>query len=465
LDFWPFDCKNSRRRMATRPGYATFNSTASVNMMAELRVAPSSTYKRQPMFGAGGTLCRWDGSNVVSVGGSNVDEGRNVMAIPFLQKLYILNETLDYKVYNYTGHSVGSWTTTAGSVPTDCKIGCVWDGRIVLSGDGSNPHVVTMSRQDDPADWDVAEEDRAAAFASTSLEGGLIQEPVTALVPHNRQCLLVGTYNSWIVYRGNPRYGGTLEHISDTNGPVCATAWCRSADDYLYYMSRDGLYRMPPGCGVPPTSMSRERVPESLLGLDGVNDIVFLEYDVRFRGIHIYVTGDNAQAWWFDLEGEGFWPITPPVGTVRAVNRFDMFETEDVSGVLVGVDSGMKRLDRTASIEADNNAFIKLGPVNLESTTGQKSIIQEASVTFGDNTTDTTGSVIFYASDSAEGATALSATRKHAKTIGNLQNNHGRCHPRIGGNAALVHVTMDDNSDHISIEGIDLYLKRTGKER
>lgn len=461
LNFWPVDAKTGRRRMATRPGFGSLTSPASqINMLAELTLAPSNTQKRQPMLGTGGTLYRWTGAAWSAVGASNVDTGRNVEAVSINQKLYILNETLAYKVYNYSGHSVGTWTATTGTIPDDCLIGCEWDGRIVLTGDPDSPHVLSMSRQDDPDDWDfaAAEDDTAGAFQIS------INEPITALVPHNRDCLLIGLRYGWQVLRGNPRQGGTREIIPTPVGPINSTAHCRSADGYLYFLSRDGLYRMPPGCGDPAQSVSRERIPESLLAVDGVNNVAFLAYDVRFRGIHIYVEGTDPEAWWFDIEGEGFWPITVPSGTVQALRHYGMFETTDASGVAVGV-TGLKRFDRSASLEADADAFIKLGPLNLESSTGQKSLIQEANVTFGDNTTDDDGTITFYTAPSGEEVIALPTGRKKSKGIANLIANRGRCFPRVGGNAALIHVLLDDPANHISIDGIDLYLLRTGKER
>jgi hypothetical protein len=156
--------------------------------------------------------------------------------------------------------------------------------------------------------------------------------------------------------------------------------------------------------------------------------------------------------------------MTPPSGTIQAVRHYSNFETDDASGVVVGV-SGLKRLDRSVAMESGVDAYITLGPFNLESSTGQKAIIQEAVVDFGDNTTDHNGTVDFYAASSAEGVVSLPAGRKKSKTIESLQDNRGRCFPRIGGTAGLVKVTLDDNDDHISIEGIDLYLQRTGKER
>ena len=52
-------------------------------------------------------------------------------------------------------------------------------------------------------------------------------------------------------------------------------------------MTRDGLYIMPPGCGSPPQSVSREFLPKELLNIDTSAYAVSMAYDLRLRGAHL----------------------------------------------------------------------------------------------------------------------------------------------------------------------------------
>lgn len=464
LNVLPVDFKTgvSRDRIAVRPGFkaVTAAGSGSINMQATLHLAPGASFVRQPMYGRGGTLYRWNGSSFTSVDASAVDTGRPVCAISYLQKLYILNVTLAYKVYTFSGHSVGSWS---GSPPADCPIGCVWDDRIVLSGNASNPHVVYFSRQGEggPEDW-VEDVDAPAPIISTSIEGGNISEPVTALVPHHRQCLLVGHWNSWDVYRGNPRRGGTLSRIPSPAGPICWTAWCYTSDGWLYYLSRDGLYRMPPGCGDVPQSVSRERLPEDLLAIDGIDELAYLEYDVRYRCVYIVVPG--RQSYLYDLEKEGFWPITLADDDVESLHRHEQFETEDASGVYVGA-AGLHRLDRTEPLEDGAEAYCQIGPIKLSDNMDEGATIYEVNAHFGKNTDDETGTLSVSCGLDAEEAIEQNADQTSSETFENILANNNRMLPHMSGHAAFIDLELGDENTHFSCERIDLHTRQYGKDR
>lgn len=465
LNVWPCDYKAnlSRDRVAVRPAFGAFAEAGAgpVNMQAIVHIDTASTLLRQPMRGLNGSLERWDdvADDWVLVGGSNVDTGRPVCAFGYLQKLYILNQTLEYKVYNNDGHTVSSWS---GSPPPDCGFGCVWDDRIVLSGDPDNPHIVHFSRQGEPTDWAEAE-GAGAPFSSTSIEGGNISEPVTAVIPHHRQCLLVGGWNTWHVYRGNPRKGGSLSRINSATGPVCWTAWCYTADGWLYYLSRDGLYRMQPGCGDTPQSVSRERIPSELLQIDGINTIAHLAYDVRYRGIYILIAGQSA-AYWYDLEKQGFWPITIPSTNLQSLHHFDQFDSATTSGVLLGGDE-MHRLDTSISLEAGATAFCKIGPIKLSQNMDEGACIYEANAHLGENTNDTTGTMTLSTGRDSEEAIAQEADMSHEESFANILANNNRMPMRGSGHAAFIDLQLGDEGTHFSCERIDLHTAQYGKDR
>lgn len=465
-DMWPTDAKTGRDRLAVRPGWASYGSQNSVNLIATLNVAPSESYKRLLITATGGELFKWSGETPTSLATGVVDTGRNVQTAPYLQELFLANATVAEKVYSYSGGTVSNWTaTTDGSLPTDNLLICEWANRIVLAGAAANPHLWYMSRIGDPYSWLFAEDDTGSAVAATNLAGGQIGEPITSLIPHNLECIIFGSANSLHVLRGNPSSGGYMERISHVVGPVNGTAWCKTADDWTYMLTRDGLYRMRPGCGDIPEQVSRSIIPQSLLNVNGVTTTAYLCYDVLFRGIHIYLTGVTDEYWWFDLKHESFWPVTVPGVTIRAIGRHDPIETATKSGVLVGTSTGLKRLDVDTDLGGSDEAYVKIGPFPLESRLGKKGQVLKATVKFGANTTDTTGTVDFYAAEDAESVVALPTSRKKSVTIDQLQNNHGNCYPRISGNAGMIVITQGSTSEHLSFEGATLYEARKGEER
>lgn len=460
-DFWPVDAKTGREMLSVRPGWADYGEQSSVNLIATLNVAPGENFQRLLITASGGTLYRWSGETATSIG-TGIDTGRNVATAPYLAKLYIATGTTP-KVYDYDTGNLTNLSASSGEVPTSCPLICEWANRIVLAG--NPPHSWYMSRIGDPTDWLFAEDDAGSPVGVADIAGGQIGEPITSLIPHDLECLLFGTANTLSVLRGNPTGGGRLVRIANVVGPVNGTAWCKTADDWTYMLTRNGLHRMPPGCGSNPQSVSRESIPESLLNVDGINRKAFLEYDVRFQGVHIYVTGSSPEYWWYDVARGGFWPMTVPGDSILAIGRHDPIETKDESGVLVGTSQGLRRLDRNEPLGGEDLAYAEIGPVPL-APLGERSLITRANIRFGGNTDDTGGAIEFFGAASAEEATARPTSRRAKILIGTLQNNHGTCHPRIAGQSFLLRISQQNPARHISMEmPITLTSTHIGQER
>jgi hypothetical protein len=434
-----------------------------VNLIATLNVAPNEAdHQRLLLTAFEGTLFSWGSLSVV---GTGISTGRNVQAAPYLQKLYIANDA-DPKVYRYATNDVVNWSADGvivGIIPTNCRLICEWANRMVLAADPANPNVWNMSRIDNPNDWLFAADDDGSPVASSDIIGGQISEPITSLIPHNRDCLIIGTANSMRVWRGNPVAGGVLETIAHVTGPVNGTAWCKTPDDWTYLLTRDGLYRMQPGCGSNPLQVSRPIIPESLLNIDGVTNTAYLAYDVRFRCLHIYVTGVFPEYWLFQVEHESFWPVTVPGESILSIARHDPIETTDISGVLVGTSTGLKRLDRTAPLGGESPAFARM-PYR-EGALGRKSIVRRANVKFASNTNDLNGTVDFYGGENIEDVVSLPVHRRHRSKIEHIQNNHNNCNPRIGGQSGLIAITQSNTDRHWSFEAATLYAGHMGQER
>lgn len=216
------------------------------------------------------------------------------------------------KIFDPYDGSVEIHTASEGFVPAGCRLVTLYRDRIVYAASDLEPHVWYMSRQGDPFDWDYSQEDSAAAVSSQASFGGQLADPITAIIAHGDECLIVGCYNSLWIVRGDPGFGGSMDQLSRKIGIVGPRAWCRTPDDMCVFLSPDGIYVMPAGCHGMPTSLSRERLPDDLIGVNQDRFTVSMEYDLVHRGIHIYLTptdGSTGNHWWFDWEAKAFWRV------------------------------------------------------------------------------------------------------------------------------------------------------------
>ena len=202
-------------------------------------------------------------------------------------------------------------TTGKGTAPIGARLVSRYLDRMVFASLPDAPHLWFMSRQGDPLDYDYGQLDAGAAVSSQSTEMGEIGDPITAIIPHSDQCLIFGCYSSLWILRGDPAAGGRIDPISKDIGVVDARAWCHLPTGEIVFMSQDGLYIFPAGCHGTPAPLSRDRMPLEFIGLTS-QYTVQLEYDVDFRGIHIYLTREDKSRvyhWWFDWSSKSFWPM------------------------------------------------------------------------------------------------------------------------------------------------------------
>jgi hypothetical protein len=459
-DFLPFDGKTDRTRLSVRPGFAALGGTRAGLAMLHTMPKASAAYGAVLMGCSSTDLYEWDGvSTWTSVGTINTSASRAIHAAHYGLTLYIASNISagDYDKYSVAG-GLQDWDATVGTIPQDCILICEWGSRIVLSGGVTEPHVVYMSRVDDPEDWNYGETDTGAPIASPT--AGAIR----AIIPHNRECLIAGFHNGMQIFRGNPTKGGSLEWLSHIVGPISGKAWCKSPQDITYILSHDGLYRIMPGCGAPPESISRELIPDSLIGLDGVSHQAYLGYDERFNVIHIYVEHSSlSQRWLYDVKGGGFWPITSPGSSIYAVHRYGPADSSTASGTAIAMSTNVVRFDNATALGGSDEAYAKW-LVELEDE-GKSARISKANFVFGSNTTDTTGTVTFYGGENAYDASQAGTSRKAQVTIATLQANHGNTRPRVGGQSALIHLAQTDSAQHISLEGATLSVDSTGVEK
>ena len=339
-----------------------------------------------------------------------------------------------------------------GSVPTNCTAITTWRDRLVTV-ESSDPQNFKMSRQGNPLDWDYTAEDAQRPVAGSLISAGAIGEPITALIPYHHNCLVVGCTSSLWILTGDPALGGTARKLDPEIGILDKRSWCIVAGGYLFFMSLDGLYVMPPGCGTPPTSVSREILPEELLDIDTTAKTVTMTYDLRFRGVHLFIyDGSNTAHWFIDirtrLEGDklsaAFWPVAYHAdhGPSTCHARRDTTTSESCV-VFGGKDGYLRNLKTTLDQDDGSNAIsshIVFGPFALGDSKGvTEGKLTSLCAALARGSGDVTWSV--HVGQTAEDAVNAAARESGTWTGYSDAGLQYKAHPRARGAYATVKIT------------------------
>ena len=294
------------------------------------------------------------------------------------------------KVLDLEAGTLSIWEATAGrgSVPHGAKMVITWQDRMVMANDQINPHVWSMSRNGDPYDWLYGSEDLGSPVAGTNFQAGLIGEPLTALIAHNKSCLLFGAEDSIWLMRGDPMQGGYIERLSDDIGVVGPFAHTKTDKDATYFISHVGLYVMPSGCGDVPTPVSRDKIPAHGPVDWGSND-KHLAFDVVHNGLmllYLETATHTFKSIWFDLKHGGFWPLS-----FSPKQHSRLFHWQPAAGrdgqkalgsLMFGGPSGeVSQLDGSANGDYGSSTAVSssvvVGPIKVSGSQAQSAMVQE----------------------------------------------------------------------------------------
>lgn len=366
-------------------------------------------------------------------------EGTDVGSIEF--NLVRVPKIFDPKEETLVPHEA-----TKGQVPAGCRLVALYRDCIVYAAPESHPQAWYMSRQGDPFDFDYTAEDVGGAVFAGNADAGQLGDPITALIPHGDQCLVFGCYNSLWILRGHPRFGGDLDPLSRKVGIIGPNAWCRTPDDMVVFLSADGLYVMPAGCGGLPTPLSRDRVPSDLLAVTPEHTAASLSFDLVGRGIHIMLTSREGQAdhWWFDWELKTYWRV----GFDRNFDPFTQHERAVWDGpemALMGCRDGyIRHFDPTAEMDDDDtriDSHVYIGPFALARGQFSEGILAEIQATLGESSGAVDWSI--HAGDSGESAYRSGSRESGTWTSPGL---NPTAHPRVRGVSALMKIANKSGS-------------------
>ncbi len=424
-------------------------------------------------------------TTTLTIAGTPVsDDGANADLV------YIIwRASVNPKVYDPSDNTVGNWTaSTAGTIPKGCPCIAVYHDRVVLGGNEPSPHQYYMSRAGDAHDWDYSltdGTDKTRACSASNTQSGEIGQPIKAIIDHGDKCCLFFGLTKTFVMRGDPCYGGVVEPISDGVGAVCqgavaaAPGIAPNTPPVHYFLSRDGLYVVPAGCGQKPISISREKLPQELRNLDTTLETgikVNLMYSPETRGLHIFLSAKTASAatthWYFDRSTGAFWAEKY---NDTDLQPYSVDKTAAASGrddVIFGCNDGYIRKFSYASetdidagdAEIDIVSYVDIGPLKIGSGF-LNGAINEMTAVLSANTTTVTVEVT--TADTPEGATAHTGTaRKYSGTFRKAGYNPSMY--KVGyGRAAMIKVAgvVANANEAWGLEGIILSIKPAGKTR
>lgn len=459
---WPGERSTGRTRGGVRPGLKTLGAVGGAPYgWCRANWYNSGTYSGVAIVHAEGTSTSTDGVTWTTQIATNPASD---FASCAMFNSVILQASGGGSLY--AKDMSGGSAAVVTDAPTNCGIVIEAMDRVWVAGDTTNPHVVYASAVGDHEDWDYAATESSGAFASGGVNGFIFGR-VTSLIHHGANCVIVGETDGMAVIAGNPRGGGIGRIVNQVHGPISQKAWCQDLVGNTWFFSRAGLYRIGAGCiqsGANIESVSRERLPGSLIGINpGDGDNVSLGYDERFRGVHIYVTrsGGDDEAWFFDVNDGGFWPMEFPEGIGLAA-LLQPIMSDEGSGLIAVTETGSaKHFNITQNTDYGTaiDSYLDIGPIKLG----------------GD---DSTGRMVdcfgVLAEDSGDAGWSVrvgeSAPQAYAATpqfTGQNWTRSGlnyRQHPRVMGHSAYLQV-YDVSGSRWSFEEIVCNVQAGGRRR
>lgn len=247
--------------------------------------------------------------------------------------------------YDYTVYPGG----LSGSMPDQAYLGCLYRGRVVLSGNPDYPFQWYMSRQAHIFDFLYAVNDAQAPVAGGSSDAGEVGDIVRCLIPYRDDYLLFGCANSIWVLRGDPALGGSLDEVDLTVGIYGARSWCFDGDGNLFFWGSRGIYKMDKNFGNV-ENISKLSLPALVSdeAPDPSTHRITMIYDRQRNGIVVAITklsdGTNSNYFLSLLQPSyGLFPETYPeeCGIYSAV----YYDSNDKSlqGAVLGCKDGYMR--------------------------------------------------------------------------------------------------------------------------
>lgn len=389
------------------------------------------------------------------------------------------------KIYDPNAGTLAIAQETAGlGFPQGNPLIARFQDRIFLAGELANPFrwyasakaATVSSLSADAWDFTLNPGDPGNALAWKTGDVGAIGDGITALIPASTDYLILGTQSSLWVLRGDPGFGGSMDNLSRHIGIADKKAWCVTPEGAVVFLSSDGLYFIPPGINAVPQSLSRESLPQELVEVDSETHEIILEFDVPFRGVHVYAapTGVHQfrQSWWFDWDLKSFWPATIPSNMEpRSIIAYSAPITHRRNVILGCNDGYLRSYSSLNTIDDDDTAItshIVFGPIPLGGDDFHEGLVTELFSVLAEESGDVDWKL--YVGDTMEDAASLavaaaSGTEFASGTWAGSDKLSYKSRPRARGGAFCLRLSNNTTTQAWAIEKIQVAMKRAGKLR
>ena len=131
------------------------------------------------------------------------------------------------------------------------------------------------------------------------------------------------------------------------------------------------MYVVRPGCGEPPTPVSRKQLPKDLTGINpGGGDKVSIGYDSLHKGIHVYAkvrgsgSGFEYTYFFYDLQSGGFWEMD--FGTILNLAATYPAQVTNTKSGLIAIGNDAYQFEAKDDV-IDQDSYLWYGPFALGS--------------------------------------------------------------------------------------------------
>jgi hypothetical protein len=326
--------------------------------------------------------------------------------------------------------SIGS---TAGQIPIGADLIGSYLDRLVFVKD----RVWYMSRQGNPQDYDYGADgtDRGRAVAGFASNAGLPGDPITAIASRGNDYLVLFARETTWVMRGDPAAGGMLLNISRSYGCVDPQAWCHGDLGEIYFLSKEGLCVLPDQANARPEPVSSESLPNELRNFDSNNVYVSLAFDVRYRGVWIFLTPkvtSQAIHYFYSKLTNSFWPVQFEIADDQPTAAVAHTSSPSAdAAVFLGCQNGLLRTVSPTRPDRETGLLstVVLGPFMSGQTPSYQGVLSSMVAMFGGDGAEVVLEV--FAANSPEEAVSKARTGAPSFTI-NLAGRRTRIfYPRV----------------------------------
>lgn len=368
------------------------------------------------------------------------------------------------KVYDSATNQLTAMTPLTTLVPSGMTIVESWMDRLVWGGDPDFPHRAYMSKSGDPVGYDYSTFGTAGAaypFSSTNSRAEL-GDRIRAIGSHRDDYLIVGGERGSYIGRGDPNLNGAQMDAIAKLGILDKAAWCQTPNGYWIAMTTDGLYRIPPAADATPEPMSRNKLPQELVGIStSLNDVQVL-YDKDYNGVHIYVTPLDVGAtthWFYGLETDSFEPMIFATSDHDPTASCEFSMPGETPTVFLGCRDGYVRRFSDAAETDDGETMVSnelIGPIMLGGNGYSEGMIREVIGQLASASGTVTLKI-------RTGTSIESAYQATSRVIYTMRAGKGRTwRPNLRGNACFLEL---EATGRWALEQISIVRERLGKQR